>query len=239
MAADVLIVKNISREGSGLLGGLLDSHSISYQVADLDAGDTFPSPVDFKAVVVLGGPDSANDATEKMQNELVRIREAVDAGVPYLGICLGLQTLVKAMGGSVVKNPVREIGFRDPEGNLFTVELTEAGKHDPLFAGMGESFGVFHLHGETVELAAGMELLGEGAFCRNQIVRVGENAYGIQCHFELTDQMFNTWLAEDPDLKQSDEEQLRSDFAQVKAPYTEIGLKLFTNFLRIAGFKSV
>ena len=114
------------------------------------------------------------------------------------GICLGLQTLVKAAGGRIIKSPVRETGFLDPEGSHFTTELTAAGKQDPLFEGLDHSFKVFHLHGETVELTDSITLLSTGKFCRNQIVRVGKNAYGIQCHFELTPEMLETWMNEDP-----------------------------------------
>lgn len=98
--ADLLIVKNITREAPGLLARVLDEHNISYDVVDLDKGEPFPSPLTYKALVVLGGPDSANDATDKMQQELDQVRAAFTAGLPYLGICLGLQVGVKAAGGA-------------------------------------------------------------------------------------------------------------------------------------------
>ena len=41
-----------------------------------------------------------------MKNELVFIRKVLEAEIPYLGICLGLQTMVRAAGGKVVKSPV-------------------------------------------------------------------------------------------------------------------------------------
>jgi GMP synthase (glutamine-hydrolysing) len=81
-----------------------------------------------------------------------------------------------------------------------------------------------------------MVLLAVGKFCRNQIVRIGENAYGIQCHFELTLEMFETWINEDPDLLQLDKEQLRANFATIQDEYTRVGRQLFKNFLKIAGF---
>jgi GMP synthase-like glutamine amidotransferase len=236
MKKEVLIVKNITREGPGLLEELLNEKGIQYSIIDLDKGEAFPPVENYKAVVVCGGPDSANDDNEKIHNELERIRECVDANIPYLGICLGLQTLVKALGGKVVPNSVKEIGFRDPENNRFTVELTEEGKHDPLFKDLGNEFKVFHLHGETVELATDMILLGIGKFCQNQIVKVGSNAYGIQCHFELTPEMFELWITEDSDLINRDKDMLESDFESSKEEYTKTGRQLFGNFLNIAGF---
>ena len=113
MKTGLLIIKNITREGPGLLEDLLKEQGINYEIIDLNQGQTFPPVENYKAVVVLGGPDSANDENDKMQNELKRVRECVDSHIPYLGICLGLQTLVKASGGKVVRNAIKEIGFRD------------------------------------------------------------------------------------------------------------------------------
>jgi len=236
MGKEILIVKNMTRESHGLLDKVLKERGIGYTIADLDQGDKFPPVKDFGAVVVLGGPDSANDETEKMRNELVRIGEVLAAKIPYLGICLGLQTLVKVSGGKVLKSPVKEVGFIGPDGNKFTVELTEDGKLDPLFEGLDHTFNVLQLHGETVELTDSMILLATGNFCRNQIVRVGSNAYGIQCHFELTPEMFEIWINEDQDFLQLDQEKLRADFTSIQEEYTRVGSRLFENFLKIAGF---
>lgn len=236
MGKEVLLVKNITREGPGLLEEVLEERGVGYKIVDLHQGQNFPPVENYGAVVVHGGPDSANDENEKMEKELARIREAIAANIPYLGICLGLQTLVKAAGGKVVKSPTKEVGFIDPEGSNFSVELTEEGKKDPLFEGLDDSFNVFHLHGETVELTDDMVLLAVGKFCRNQIAKVGSNAYGIQCHFELTPEMFETWINEDPDLLQLNKEVLRANFEAIKAKYTQVGRQLFQNFLKVAGF---
>jgi len=233
---DILIVKNDTDEGAGLLEIELKERGIGYTIIDLDQKQSFPPVQDYKAIVVLGGPDSANDETEKMKNELTRIREAITANIPYLGICLGLQVLVKAAGGKVVKSPVKEVGFIDPENNYFTVELTAEGRQDPLFEGLGQTLTVFQLHGETVELTDKMTLLATGKFCRNQIVKVGQNAYGIQSHFELTPAMFEAWINEDPDLLKLDKEQLRAHYATIRDEYTRTGQQLFKNFLKAAGF---
>ncbi len=235
MQKEILIVKNNSGEGPGLLEKVLKENNIKYTIIDLDKGDDFPNTENYGAVVVLGGPDSANDENEKIKNELIQIRKTVDAGIPYLGICLGLQTLIKATGGKVAKSPTKETGFRGPDGNMFTVELTEEGKNDPMFENLNDTFNVFHLHGETVELTDNMKLLGFGKFCRNQIVKVGKNAYGIQCHFELTPEMFEQWINIDPDLLQLDKELLQNDFETIKYEYMRIGKRLLKNFLKTAG----
>lgn len=172
MPKKILIIKNITHVGPGLLENILQEKNIPYTIIDLEKKQQFPSPENYGAVIVCGGPDSANDQNEKMQNELARIKETIDLGIPYLGICLGLQTMIKTCGGKVVKNPVKEIGFRDQENNHFTVELTEEGKKDPLFQDLEHTLQVFHLHGETVEITKNMKLLATGKFCRNQIIKL-------------------------------------------------------------------
>jgi GMP synthase (glutamine-hydrolysing) len=114
--------------------------------------------------------------------------------------------------------------------------LTHTGEHDLLFADMGENFRVFQLHGETVKLTTEMEQLAIGRLVKNQVVKVGKNAYGIQCHFELTPEMFEVWISEDPDLIKLDRNMLRMEFKAIQEDYTKNGQKLFQNFLKIAWF---
>lgn len=231
---DILILQNITREGPGILAEVLRDNSITFDIVDLHNNEHLP-PIDgYKALVVLGGPDSANDTSSKIQSELAYIREAMRVKMPYLGICLGLQLLVKAMGGSVIKNEVKEIGFIGPNGLQFVVEKTDEGKRDQLLNNLPDQSLVFQLHGETVALAEGMVVLATGEFCHNQIVRVGDRAYGIQSHFELTSDMLEIWAAQDPDLTPIGAAKLRDDFAILAAKYTETGKTLVTNFLIVA-----
>lgn len=230
----LLIVKNISREGPGLLQKILDENGIPHNIIDLDAGEKFPEPDKYSALMVFGGPDSANDTTEKMAEELEMISRAIDAGIPYLGICLGMQALVRACSGSVHANGVKEIGFRGEDGNPYTIDIKEEHIHDPLFAGLETHLKIFHLHGETVEITDDMLLLATGKYCRHQIVKVGDKAYGIQGHFELTPEMVRTWLDNDPELIEMNREELLKDFELLTEEYSNTGRKLFSNFLKIA-----
>lgn len=232
--SELLIVQNITREGPGLLGQVLADEGIAFDVVDLDQGQNLPDLANYRALVVLGGPDSANDDTDKMKGELAFIRQVLDAKVPYLGICLGLQTLVKAAGGQVVRSAVKEVGFINPDGNQHTVTITNEGKTDPLLAGLPEELDVFQLHGETVELTPTMKVLAVGKFCQNQIIKVTDNAYGIQSHFEVTPEMLAVWAEQDPDLMPIGKEKLAADFNMIEQSYANIGQTLLRNFLKIA-----
>ena len=233
--SDLLIIKNVAHEDLGLLADVLAKHSVSFDLVDLDRGGQFPSLVGYKALVVLGGPASANDTNEPMTSELALVEQATANGLPYLGICLGMQVLVKVAGGRVVPGRGVQAGFIDPEGQPYTITFTEDGKADPLLAGLKSPVRVFQLHGEVVELNADIKLLGTEPVAQNQIVRVGTNAYGIQSHFELTEEMLREWAVKDSALMPIGTDMLVRQFNDIKHDYTKTGETLLQNFLHIAG----
>jgi GMP synthase-like glutamine amidotransferase len=234
----LLIVQNISHEGPGILAEILNEQALSFEMYDLSKGDSIPDPRNYPGIVVLGGPQSANDSSTQIRHELQRIGDALDAGIPYLGICLGLQLLVAATGGSVITCNRKEIGFREPDGSPFMVQLTSEGKNDPLFRDLPESLKVFQLHGETVIPGPGMNLLATGHGCENQVLRFGKKAWGLQCHFEMTEAMFESWIGIDPDLMAMDRAELLREFDSIRNEYTATGRTILLNFLAETGLVS-
>lgn len=228
----ILIVQNITREGPGLIKEVLNSHNLSYDLVDLSKGDLFPSPKGYAALIILGGPDSANDSTPKIVQEIERAKEALNLHIPILGICLGLQVMVKAAGGQVIKNPVKEIGLYDHEKQPYQVMVTGEA-FDPLLQKLPKLLPVFQLHGETVVTTDAMALLAEGKHCRNQIVKIAPQAYGIQCHLELTSTMLQDWILHEPDLQGLDGKKLLNDFLMLQKQYEATGKTLIENFLRL------
>jgi len=233
----VLIVKNIARESPGLLMDILEERKIEFYIYEYEKDKEFPSPEDYGAIFVFGGPDSANDETEKMIKEIKGVKKFLAKKIPYFGVCLGLQVMVKALEGNVKKNQIKEVGWRDPKDNIFKVNLTDEGKKDPIFDGIKSEFDIFQLHGETVELTQQMKLLGTGEYCTNQIVKYGENAYGFQGHIELSPEIFYTWIQEDIDLARLDKFQLDKDYTKIREKYESNGKKILNNFLNHSGIK--
>ena len=228
----ILIAKNIPRECPGLIKEVLGDNGLGFEEIDLNE-NRFPDTKNYSAVFVLGGPDSANDSTPKIKGEIKRISEAVDAKIPFFGVCLGMQALVKARGGEVFKNPVKEIGCKDSSGKYFQIELTQKGKSDMIFRGCDSKLKIFQLHGETVKLTSGMDLLAAGDICKNQVVKIGDNAYGFQGHLELTGEMFERWLKEDADLRTLSISDLREHFYNLKSEYEKNGMKILNNFVKL------
>ncbi len=227
-------MKNVSREGPGVVSRVLAERGVPFEVVDLSAGEQLPEPKNYSAVLVFGGPDSANDETPKMASELEFVRKAVAAGVPFLGVCLGMQVLVKALGGWVLPNGVREVGWRDSVGKHYEISLTEEGITDALYAGLPWKFPVFQLHGETVRPTQDMALLATGKHCRHQAIKIGRNAYGLQYHFELTDELLRGWLEKDDWLRGHYRGHLEADWRALKKDYEANGRRMTENFLRLS-----
>lgn len=236
MPKSMLVVQNSSLEGPGAFESVLRACGVEYRLVDLQKGEAFPPPVDYGSVLVMGGPASAYDDTPVMHAELDRIHEALDADIPYLGVCLGMQCLVKAAGGSVRRMKEPEIGFRDVDDAPFTIELTADGKDDPLLRGCPQTLPVFHLHGDAAELGEDMRLLGAGRRCTNQIIRVGSRAYGIQGHFDLNENLLRAWLNAVPELQNVTQQTILDDWARLQPEYARLGETIMRNFLMIAGY---
>ena len=177
---------------------------------------------------------SANDATPTMRNLVNWSRTLIAKNTPYLGICLGLQVLVKSAGGKVVKSPVKEVGLKMNGRFPFMCDLTPDGRGDPLFFRSQKRFPIFQLHGETVELTHPMSLLAKGKWCRNQVVKVNDRAYGFQGHLEITTRLLANWLNTDDDLSEEDADVLLKDWFHVEKEMHYCCRKLLLNFLKIA-----
>ena len=236
MDTRVLIIQNIGHEGPGIFQEVMLEHKIEHHILDLSNLEDLPPAGEFSHVVVLGGPQSANDTEGHIPREIEFIRSIVDKEIPYLGVCLGMQLLVKATGGEVVPCHTKEIGWWGKGQKLFSMHHAHTFLDDPLLNKINNNIPVFQLHGETVELTARHKLLAKSEQCRNQLIKYGRNAYGIQGHLELNETMLNTWLKTDPDLKKADKDEILITYEAIRPEYDMAGKRMFWNFLnRVSG----
>ena len=185
----VLIVMHIEKEGPGLFGELLRSAGAEIRTVRLHRGESLPAAGEVDAALILGGPMNVDEEGEHpfLRDEVRFLVEAAERGLPVLGICLGAQMIAKAAGAAVTKNAVPELGWG-------SVSLTEAGKADPIFAGLPDTLPVFQWHGDTFAIPAGGALLATGEDCRNQALRF-HNGWGLQFHLEADRDLLASWFA--------------------------------------------
>lgn len=181
----VIIFRFANIEGPGFLATFLDKQGISWQLVKVNQGEALPATLtDYSGVVLMGGPMSVNDDLPWVLPILQLIRESVTADIPVLGHCLGGQLISKALGASVDKNPVKEIGW----GPLM-VSRNETAQS---WFGDIETFNGFHWHGETFSLPAQAAHLLSSQYCENQAYAIGKHL-ALQCHVEMTPEMVEQW----------------------------------------------
>ena len=182
----VAIFRHFPIEGPGYFATFLELHGIPWQLIRIDAGDAVPSDISaFSGLAFMGGPMSVNDELPWIAPVLALIRAAQVADMPVLGHCLGGQLMAKALGGTVSRNPVKEIGWGD-------VTVADDADAAHWFGHAVPAFRSFHWHGETFTIPPGARRLLSSTHCVNQAFSLG-NSLGMQCHIEMTPQMIDSW----------------------------------------------
>jgi GMP synthase (glutamine-hydrolysing) len=160
-----------------------DLHRVRAEAGPLPALDLD----DYSGVLLGGSPFTASDPPETKSPTQVRVEaelaalldEVVARDLPFLGACYGIGVLGLHRGGVVDRT------YGEPIGTT-SVELTAAGKEDPLLAGLPPVFDALVGHKEACRvLPAGATLLATSAPCPVQAYRVGRNVYATQFHPEL------------------------------------------------------
>lgn len=211
----VLVVEHESDAGPGRLAPFLGPLDVRRPYA----GDALPDGLDgHSGLVVLGGEVCAWDDEKApwLPATRVLLARAAAAGLPVLGVCLGAQMLALACGGRA------EPGGAGLEVGLTAVHVLPAGRDDPLLGGVlgamaattaPEGAGPPDLptgpelptsadilapqyHRDAItQLPPDAELLATGEVYGVQAFRVGERAWGVQYHPEVTDDDFAAWTA--------------------------------------------
>jgi GMP synthase-like glutamine amidotransferase len=201
----VLVLQHIACEPPGVFEDVLRERGATLLRVELDEGEALPDG-GFDAIVAMGGPMSATDHVELpwLADEKRLIGEAVRAGVPFFGVCLGVQLLAASLGARVYAGP-------EPEVGLLPVTLTEEARSDAVFSALPAELVTLQWHGDTFDLPAGAVRLASSPAYENQAFRYA-NAYGVQFHLEVSGAMAAEW-AEVPEYAASLERMLGAEAA--------------------------
>ena len=229
-----LIIQQVPHEGLGGIGFVLSEAGIAFEVVNAYEGQPVPKTLEEDtSLIVLGGPMGVSDQGRYpyLKDELRLIEAVLKAGTPMLGICLGSQLLAAAAGARIYKGEAKEIGW-------YPLFINDDGRADKVLEGLPSEINVFQWHGETFDVPAGAVNLASSELFTNQLIRVGENAYGLQFHLEVTPEMISEWLTVNKEeldgLKAIiDPDDIRAKTSTMMTVLEDMGQGVFSRFLAI------
>ncbi len=162
----------------GSLGRAFERHGQGIRTASFTRGERPPRVGHgIRMVVVMGSLDSVLDPDLPwLDDELRYLGQAVDRGIPVLGVCFGAQLLAAILGGRVEHAAVPETGF---------VDVTSA---DPAGVPSGRWYAFHH---DLIRPPCDAEVVATSAACV-QAFRHGPHL-GVQFHPEVTPQTLQAW----------------------------------------------
>ncbi len=170
----IAYLQNAAHSGPDNILAWGQERSVAITGTQLFAGEplatTYPD-----ILIVLGGVPA--ECAEWLQQEIAYIRSAIEAGSRVLGLCLGSQLIVEALGGSLVPHTHSECGW-------WPVTLNEKAACHPALKGLSDT-AFFFFHRNTVVMPDSMSLLASNPGCKHQIFAWGDRVIGIQGHPEM------------------------------------------------------
>ena len=190
--AKVWVLQHHPAENLGAIADSLESAALAWQYVRVFDGH--PVPADMKGaggLIVMGGPESVYqlDRYPYLRAEIALIENALKAGRPILGVCLGSQLMAAVLGVNVRRAAHKEIGW-------YPVTLRSGAKDDRLLRGLPEQFVACHWHGDIFDLPAGAVALASSELTEVQAFRYGENAWGLLFHAEMTQRIVAALVSE-------------------------------------------
>ena len=181
----ILLIVHQKKSVSGHIGTLLSNLGYNLDKRCPCIGDPLPENLEnYAAVVVFGGPMSANDcAMEGIKKELDFIPDVLKLKMPFLGLCLGGQLLARVLGAKVSPHELGHI-----ESGFTKIYPTKIGED-----WFSESDIFYQWHREGFNVPDGAQLLAKGDKFPNQAFVYGSNAIATQFHPEITRDMIDRW----------------------------------------------
>ena len=200
-----------------------------------ERGSAPPTEIaDYDAVLTFGGAMHADqeDRHPWLRFEKDFLAAMIDDRMPLLAVCLGNQLLAEAAGGTAKRASEPEIGWHE-------VEITWEGSSDSVIGPLAPSFTAFQWHSYEAVPPDGAAILARSPVCA-QAYRIGECAWGIQFHAEVSAADVGKWIDDyrsDEDAVRTgvDPEALRAETEQRIADWNRLGRELCGRFLDTIG----
>ena len=168
----MILIIDFGSQYNQLIARRVREHRVYCQIEPPDIGIAKIRALRPEGIILSGGPASIYEAKSPRADMGI-----FTLGIPVLGICYGLQFMVDALGGEVIRSKKREYGF---------AELL-AGKAGAILAGVEKKTRCWMSHGDRIgRLPAGFRIT---ASTENTEAAAVEDAkrrfYGLQFHPEV------------------------------------------------------
>ena len=177
-------------------------------------------------VIITGSHAMVTDREPWSEFTAAWLRTIPADTVPVLGICYGHQLLAHAWGGTVDYHPQGE------EIGTVEIELTAAGRLDPLLGVMPMQFLGHVTHAQTVlQLPPQSRILAFNEFESHHAFVLNGNQWGVQFHPEFNATIEQIYIRE----QRSDLEQAGRNFAAIETTVREhpFGRLLLQRFIAL------
>jgi GMP synthase-like glutamine amidotransferase len=227
--------------GAGVFGKALRDSGVEIdQWLVSEGGDPPSDPFGYDGVMVFGGAMHVDQegANPWLRGEKELLRELLERRTPLLGVCLGHQLVAEAAGA-------RPRPAAEPEIGWLEVELTDAGRSDPLLGALPERFEAFQWHSYEAPPPPDARVLARSPVCLQAFRLDGAPVWGIQFHPEVARADLESWLDDyrsDEDAVRIglDPERLREESAVRIGAWNELGRGIARRFFeQAAGYSGV
>jgi GMP synthase (glutamine-hydrolysing) len=183
----LLVLQHIACEPPGTYEDELRAWGAALDRVQLDQGEPLPDWRNYDGIIAMGGPMGAyeDDEVPWLATEKRFLAEAVRAGAPVWGVCLGAQLLASSLGATVAPGP-------EPEVGVLAVHRTAEASHDPVFSLLPDEFPALQWHSDTYELPEGAVQLARSDAYEQQAFVINR-AYALQFHIEVTAKLAWQW----------------------------------------------
>lgn len=183
----IRIFRHLVCQPPGYLGEYLRKRGIPWEMVCVDQEHPIAERIDdVSALVFMGAAVGVNDPLPWIEGELRLIRQALQDGLPVLGVCFGAQLMSKALDGTISRGEGMEIGWHPVE----RVEPAPRG----WFEDLPPRFDAFHWHADTFSLPQGARHILRSACFPHQGFILDDCHLGLQFHLEMTREMVTHWV---------------------------------------------
>lgn len=191
----VLVVEHESGAPAGWLGDWLVEEGVRLDVRRPYDGEQLPEDLaEHDGLLVLGGGMDAWDDEHHWWLPPTRrlVRHAEETGTPALGLCLGHQLAVLALGGEVTRNPAGTTIAVMP------VQWLSEAADDPVLGPVTGARRASHWNVDVAtRLPDGSRVLARTPDGAPQAARLGSSVWGVQCHPEAGPAILQRWAEDD------------------------------------------